>query len=121
MTKQEAIKEFKKQYNWMADETEKRERIVEKKEYFKENGLKEVCNHCYCCEYVDQFSSGEPCKNCPIDWGVISGEAQCVDGLYGVFYYLRHGDWQTASKIAREIANLPENPNAKDWFQDEQE
>ena len=83
LTFDEAIENHRKMWNWIADETEKRQKAVTKEEYFKQNKLKSVFCECYCCQYA--FDNSEimrredkcrDCEICPIDWGA---EAQGSD------------------------------------------
>lgn len=120
LTFNEAIANHRKMWNWIADETEKRKRIITKYIYFKENDIKE-CNHlCFCCQYtVDnrEFARNmaeiRDCRLCPIDWGVMIGsydKYQCFDHNTSYDWWCEAcdaDDWQFAAKYARHIANLP--------------
>lgn len=120
LTKQEAIQKHRKMWNWIAEETEKRQEKVREEEYFSENGIENIpYKDSYCCEYgVDQLQIGEyepKCKYCPIKWGrdVDSciylwdeKENKVANGLYLRWYHSI--DWQEAARLAREIANMPE-------------
>lgn len=107
-------------WNWIADETEKRQKAVTKAEYFKQNKLKSVFCECYCCQYAFDNSEimrrGDKCRDCeicPIDWGVkVCGNdyKQCVAektdySKWDDYVFLN--DWKSAAKYAGEIANLP--------------
>lgn len=113
MTKQEAIAAHRKMWNWIADETEWRERAVHKYDYFNAMDIPEDKRphfDCYCCEYACR-RNGADCSLCPLEWST----GRCDnDGLYSQWYIEtsfrggRGGDWRKAAAIAREIANLPE-------------
>ncbi len=118
LTREQAITEHRKMWNWIADETEKRGYKVSKKEYlYKERGFDEtLCNDCSCCEYAIFASLKEEkptCSVCPIDWGINDYGARkvcCDDSLYD--------DWRIvtnpihAAQLARKIANLPAKSNS---------
>lgn len=103
LTREQAIAGHRKMWNWIADETNRLKRKVEKSEYFNAMGIDDIPdNRCYCCEFVirNQFR----CKyDCIIDWGEGIG---CVDSYYKE--WLCADDWKEAARIARIIANLPE-------------
>ena len=86
ITKKQAIAEHRKMWQWIAEETLKRKKIVYKKEYMKEYFPNEDirCN-CFCCEYDKQKTNPEEnigCKFCPLDWGSDCSTAQCMDKSY---------------------------------------
>lgn len=120
LTFDDAIENYRKMWNWIADETEKRKRIITKHIYFKENDIKE-CNHlCFCCQYT--VDNGEyakmvtvrDCRSCPIDWKITpykADEYQCFKHNTPYDWWIEAydlDDWQLAAKYARQIANLPE-------------
>ena len=123
LTREEAIAEFRKMWNWIADETEKRQAIVDKQTYFRENYLEMVNSACYCCEYGRQAVINDlvrrVCDACPIDFGDHDADKlltpctrmespyrnwaiACCTGEY------EGCDWRKAAWCARQIANLPE-------------
>lgn len=112
LTKSEAIANHRKMWNWIADETLKQERLVEKREYFEAHGITDIPrNECYCCESVF-YEYYKYCLNCPIDWG---GEFNtCVDrdsicdrkGLFAL--WLLEFDYIKSAELAKRIAELPE-------------
>ena len=121
LTKQEAIKNHRKMWNWIADETQRQQRIVDQWDYLEAFDVKDVPETaCYCCEYAIQrinvLLSGTLCDYCPINWG--EGESFCLN-LYneqgefvdnGLIHQWRFAtDWRKAAELARKIANLPEN------------
>ena len=109
LTFDEAIENHRKMWNWIADETEKRQKALDKDSYFKENKLHRCYCNSYCCEYAAENSLGimRDCNMCPIEWG---NGIKCRDD--GELYYqwensVYFDNWQFAAKYAREIANLP--------------
>ncbi len=108
LTKSEAIANHRKMWNWIAEETLKQKRKVEKSEYFKAHGITDIpLIECYCCEYAKNN-----CLNCPIDWGGEFGACMSRDtaddrkGLY--WLWLLEPDYLTAAELAKKIAELPE-------------
>lgn len=118
LTREQAIIEFRKMWNWIADETEKRQKVVDKQTYFRENYLEIVNSACWCCEYGSQAVMNDlvdkGCDACPIDFGDHREgiwESPCIrdsspfDGWI-ISVWLKN--WKSAAKYARQIANLPE-------------
>ena len=103
LTKERAIEEHRKMWNWIAEQYENvSEVLIElhnidrlKNYYIKENHSEledyEIDYNCFCCEYDDQFDGD--CLHCPLEWG----------GAYS-----SRDDFVLCGKIARKIANLPE-------------
>ena len=106
MTKKEAVENHRKMWLWIAEETLKRKKKMEKEDYFKEvrPGLKSVLNDCFCCQYVSNIGSNL-CIKCPIIWD----KTYCVDSRY--CEWLFELDYNLAAKYANDIANLPERPD----------
>ena len=104
MTKQEALENHRKLWNWIADKTMERKRRVEKFEYFEENGIDMILNGCYCCKYDSQFNN--LCDHCPIDWGNDNNDCCYKNSPYNKWSF--EYDYLKAAQYAREIANLPE-------------
>lgn len=104
LTKQQAIEGHRKMWNWIADEIEKRKKVLDitkakriycanKKLYLKYNS--------FCCDYSDAF-----CNNCPLEYGENNS---CYNlkrnGLRDMVY--KAATWQEQAELARKIANLP--------------
>lgn len=113
-TKADFIFHHRKMWNWIADETLRLKRIVNKYEYFRAMNIDEVLlplNKCYCCESCCHLKY---CDNCPIDWKSNAPEFKCQNkekrldnkGIYGKWLY--EFDYKKSAKLARTIANLPE-------------
>lgn len=107
------VKNFRKMWNWIADETEKRNKTVNKWEYFEDN-LIPVDDRpeadCYLCEIVGDHG----CECCPVNWGF----RYC--GCDGSPYHLWYSSWRLgevhlAAKYARIIANLPLKEGVKEY------
>lgn len=115
LTFDEAIENHRKMWNWIADETERRKRIVSKGEYFRENNMFcDITNKCYCCEYGVQqtgvVNGTIKCSVCPINW-----EADICEE-YGSPYNKwdnTYHDYKLSAKYARQIANLPVREEAR--------
>ena len=110
LTREQAIAEHRKMWNWIADETERTRHVAEKHDYFIQNGIDGQLytnSECFCCEYVCQLGVARACSLCPIDWGSDMGiKNNCINSLYTDWYYC--GSPDEAAKLARQIANLPE-------------
>lgn len=117
LTREEAIANHRKMWNWIADETERRKASVSKSDYLHDTLFRDIINDCFCCEYSFQKPGCESCRLCPLDWGSNQKSIMCEnirsysdqEGLYADWCdFKRKNDWRNAAKIAREIANLPE-------------
>lgn len=118
LTKQEALENHRKMWNWIAVETLKRGRKVYKHEYFKKHrDLLKPAHECYCCEYHEEicYSQGYrtyPCSlDCPIIWNVSQGVSTCMGYNTAYLEYLLSpkANWKYAGVMAFIVANLPEN------------
>ena len=112
-SKADYIREFRKMWNWIADETEKQEKIIDKDEYLQRRfqGYKngDIYSDCFLCEYDDRCEKSG-CESCPIDWGS-KYENSCDETGTAFCDWMRTDFWQEAAKCARKIANLPEIKN----------
>ncbi len=118
LTRKQAIRNHRKMWNWIADETEKRDVKVKKADYFRENGITdEPYTLCYCCEFARQLAfKVKECIFCPIKWGD-NANATCCDGCKIFLKWITSSagdkDGNSSAQLAREIANLPEKPNSE--------
>ena len=107
LTKEEAIRNHREMWNWIADQNIKGYTGVWlKKQYLRNIGIDPftVIARCFCCNYVrDNCDSN--CSKCPLIWGEKLTD-DCVNGIYGE--WTREKDSFKAAQIAREIANLKE-------------
>lgn len=124
LTKQKAIEEHRKMWNWIADQYEagrvgdihtmKLEYIIDETEY-----RERIIHDCFCCEYaVQKSNSAYRCLDCPVIWGT-----EVYDKLFPCEHFLSayqklksescksdkcDVNSELCARFAREIANLPE-------------
>lgn len=120
----------RKLWNWIADETERTHKCVDKWGAFEHFGWNCIDGTCWCCKYVGWKRKYQPsktgCENlCPIEWpdydGCIWNPASpyhklgVAENLYDTYASDAYRNPQKAEKYlndyikyAREIANLPE-------------
>lgn len=125
LTREQAIKEHRKMWNWLAEHPEKW-----KDDYFEihHEQLGYIYNDCFLCEYNSQNSDYYCGEDCLCDWGEVNdciGSSQKL-GLYGLYCRLKNhlycidknsvwskdiieGLQLIISCTARAIAELPEN------------
>lgn len=123
-TREDFIFHHRKMWNWIADQTLKLKRKVDKLEYFR--AMRTSVNYrplhlCYCCEFtavLDKNGTIRPiCRRCPIDWKSNALDYMCEcnsnmddgDGLFTI--WLDTYDYKESAIVARTIANLPEVEN----------
>lgn len=126
LSDEELVKRHRKMWHWIADETEKQKRPVDKKEYIKkvDPELRKTTNECYLCENTRKKSTNY-CQNCPLVWpnenttiecstfcahNPTENEDESQPGLYLQWSLAmrRDKDYKLCAKLARQIANLPE-------------
>ena len=110
LTREQAIAEHRKMWNWIADETLRQKRVVGKKEYFDtfQNTYKErPMYNCWACEFSPK-NSGTSCGNrCIIDWKCHS--CGSAGSAYSNWLELAESDnYIEIAEAARKIAELPE-------------
>lgn len=113
LTREQAIAEHRKMWNWIADSIEEnQERLFIcglKRKYCLEKGLCKIKHFCFLCE----FTKGN-CDKCPLIWESDVTEYMCEDAKYyedyeGIWSRCRETrDWKEQAALARQIANLPE-------------
>lgn len=112
LTREQAIIEHRKMWNWIADETLKRERKVDKEDYFREHReYSQIPIHfCWCCEYCEYIEM-RFCNECIIDWGF----ERCTNthSSYRNWRQCDNYDYIEAAKYAKQIAELPERQDNK--------
>lgn len=117
LTREQAIEEHRKMWNWIADKIERFERVVSISEYKRmycySFGMNDILSSCFMCEYTNAI-----CRKCPLDWGNKEGVyAKCLDKYMfgdgmGIYELCKNAEtWQEQAKLARQIANLPERNN----------
>ncbi len=112
LTLKEAVDNFRKQWNWIADETLQQKRKVEKDEYFDSHRIDaqdRPLNECHLCEFTRKCM--DKCMDCPICWGGKIGTCLNKDAWNdhkGLFVrFIRSNYYIKAANLARKIANLP--------------
>lgn len=124
----ETVKNHRRLWSWIARETEKREEIVFKDEFFEVAGMMDAScprNCCYACDFVKsryrEACLFRHCSECPFAWRTISGET--VDGCIGdnSIYTAWKGSssWKEAAELAYMIANLPLKECYKEQYRQE--
>lgn len=126
LTKEQAIAEHRKMWNWIANQYENRTELLQKtecvenlKHFYINNVLpgEMITCDCFCCEYDDKF--GGICDQCPIEWNSTYYINMCLykdydkKNLYGQLCVIDHNkcfdcDFSYCADLARQIANLPE-------------
>ena len=124
LTKEQALEEHRKMWNWIADQYENG-RVGDihamKEEYIEETEYRErILHNCFCCEYTTQKQDSlNICKHCPVVWGTevydkffpcehfLSAYEKLRDESCKLFYGVLI-DIEKCARLAREIANLPE-------------
>lgn len=107
LTRERAIREHRKMWHWIAEETERRQEKVLKEEYFNMFfQTEDIANNCFCCEYGSQFRN--ICSHCPIVWGCAKKDSICIVSSSPYIKWCLSTGWQDAAKYARQIAELPE-------------
>lgn len=113
LTKEEAVRQHRELWRWIAIETLRQRRVINKQKYFAD---KEYVTHCcYCCEYGIQLSTGKYCCDlCPIEWSSNVSETPCLDKGYDGDEESMYGLWSNthtykeAALLAYKISKLPE-------------
>lgn len=121
LTREQAIAEHRKMWNWIAGFIENSKTISDidgLKEIYCKRVEKEceILHNCFLCEYTSFVSFGVKycsCDECPIKWESESNKFMCerkrnVTGD-GLWIKCRDAEtWQEQDALARQIANLPE-------------
>lgn len=120
LTREQAIAEFRKEWNYIADEIEKFKMVIDiqdcKRRYCLTNIRYPVKNYCFLCEYTSGDWWDVKCEKCPIIWGEehdgLPCDGECWEDneeKYGLWWKcLNAKTWQEQATLARKIANLPE-------------
>lgn len=103
MTREEAILNHRKMWNWLADNPGRW-----KEDYLRKYDPEaELYSNCYLCEYVREHHNCY-CEGCPVEWP----DGCCTDDsgrLYNKWFsFTIDDDYTKAAEIARQIAELPE-------------
>lgn len=121
LTKEEAIRRHRMMWEWIANETLKKHKCVNKIDAFKHFGwfTEYVESWCWCCEYTNEIDGPSSCDHCPIEWPSKSNYTMCCihsseyepehNGLYSIWCRaVGREDWRTAAYYALYISMLPE-------------
>lgn len=137
LTKKEVVEHHREMWRWIALETKKQRRKVEKSEYFEAKKIRESkrpYHDNYCCEFIkqqwEQHYDCHYCDNCPINWGIgfdpgyrgllvpctviayITNEEANKDGYYA--RWSKEKNPEKAAALAEYIAELPERKESID-------
>lgn len=141
ISKEEAIKNHRAMWNWIADQYEKgsnqRVRFL-KREYIdtmdpnRDERIKKLYVSCYCCYYagINNIVGADNeymfnCDQCPVVWPSYAGEGMCCEGPSGTiglyeliekcmtFYKGFDEVRDILVKLCRLVANPPENTYAR--------
>lgn len=105
LTKEQAIQEHRKMWNWIADQYEQgsENHVSELKDtYLKLNDFYGIAMNCFCCEYDNQNEGS--CIDCPLTWsnGLCFNDGSEYDRITSIL------NFKERAIIAKQIANLPE-------------
>ena len=102
-----------KMWLWIADETCRREKKVEKADYFKAMGIddKQIKKQCFYCDYADYRCrpynlEWAGCLFCPID--DINGKPPCkgLTSPYIQYHLISSHNYHRAADLAKQVAEL---------------
>ena len=129
LTKEQAIKEHRNMWNWIADQYKSGciESIYDvESKYIKEctnYSPYEIENNSFCCEYCKQNDVADLCDSCPLVWDKKTSYCACIqtdklneDGDFtGLYQEVADETWDSSEidfdkvyKLCKQIANLPE-------------
>lgn len=120
LTREQAITEHRKMWNWIADVIEKEKESLSiyelKRKYCNISGFRNVLFKCFLCDYAEKSAKyyENKCNYCPLEWESKFDEFMCKhnideykeDGLWLKCYNAE--TWEEKATLARRIANLPE-------------
>lgn len=129
LTKEQAIQEHRKMWNWIADQYktgcikfiyEVEQRYIDECTNYSSNEIESLS---FCCEYTRQNDEEDSCNMCPLVWDKITGYCACLqtsklnaDGDFTGLYQKvvnetedsNEIDFGKVYKLCKQIANLPE-------------
>lgn len=120
LTREEAIAEHRKMWNWIADNSEYYGRVMQKSHYMVQHGFENILNDCFCCEYSKYFShlGFGLCDSCPLIWYEGQEEVPLPPSTFHCYCFTKGSPYYELSRLeteknveefaakAREIANL---------------
>lgn len=107
LTREQAIAEHRKMWNYIANEIERLKTVcnidILKIHYLTNSRFKNkaILSWCFLCEYSYKING---CESCPVN-SLTKGKG-CLNGLY--YLVCNAESWQEQAALARKIANLPE-------------
>lgn len=107
LTKEEAIKRHRMMWHWIAFETLKQKRCIEKIEAIKHFGwnTEKMLYSCWCCAYTKGGANELSCSFCPVVWPTAEG----CSSIRSIFCaWACETNYETAADLAFQIATLPE-------------
>lgn len=73
LTREQAIAEHRKMWNWIADQIERGKATIDiwesKRVYMQINRIEPILNDCFLCEYTKRNRQENICDFCPLLWG----------------------------------------------------
>ena len=129
LTKEQAITEHRKMWNWIADQYkngcikyiyEVEQRYIDECTNYSSD---EIESDSFCCEYSNQNDVSDSCDSCPLVWGNVTGFAYCLESyeinkdgdVRGMYAKVADETWDSSEidfdkvyKLCKQIANLPE-------------
>ena len=117
LPKQTAIENHRILWDWLAEETKRRKKIIKKDNYICEINpfIEKLEAHCWPCEYTtimnqSILNSIDICEKCLFMWGNESDDT-CIHVNYthGLYKEWSNAEtWETAYKYAKQIADINE-------------
>lgn len=111
LTRERAIEEHRKMWNWFAEQIEASKRVLRigdlKDDYFLKKHKTRPIEGCYLCQYA--YQEWLYCSDCIVEKPEGTG---CLGGLYSEVALANC--WEKQAELARKIANLPEREVSND-------
>ena len=129
LTKEQAIIEHRKMWNWIADQYKNRcinyiydveQKYIDECTNYSSD---EIESNSFCCEFSNQNDVSDSCDSCPLVWGNVKGFAYCLESyeinkdgdVRGLYAKVADETWDSSEinfdkvyKLCKQIANLPE-------------
>lgn len=129
LTKEQAIIEHRKMWNWIADQYKNRcinyiydveQKYIDECTNYSSD---EIESNSFCCEFSNQNDVSHSCDSCPLAWGNVAGYAYCLESYEinedgdgrGLYAKVADETWDSSEidfdkvyKLCKQIANLPE-------------
>lgn len=103
LTREQVIEEHREMWNWIADETERRRKVVTKDDYLEEHGGFFLAGfvpvrNCYLCQYADC-----DCDKCIADWTPCVEEGSLYDEYYNAIHSYKLGNKENENLYSKQI------------------